>query len=229
MPGIVTLPDFPPPRRLAEGLMISVCWAAKGGSGTTVVAATMAIAAGAPTVLIDLAGDLPAVLGIPEPDGPGVFDWLASEAPASRLTALEVRVDGRSTLLPRGCVTSIAPERWVALATWLRSERRTVVVDAGSTGDPPRAVVRAADHALLVTRPCYLALRAAARSQARPTGIVLIDEPGRVLRARDIEAGLGVPVVATVLLDPAIARAVDAGLLRARVPSAFRHAVRLAA
>jgi MinD-like ATPase involved in chromosome partitioning or flagellar assembly len=141
--------------------MISVCWAAKGGSGTTVVAATMAIAASSPTLLIDLAGDLPAVLGIPEPDGPGVFDWLASEAPASRLTALEVRVDGLSTLLPRGQVTSIAPERWTALSAWLRSERRNVVVDAGSKGDPPPVVLRSADHALLVTRPCYLALRAA--------------------------------------------------------------------
>jgi len=209
--------------------MISVCWAAKGGSGTTVVAATMAIAAGAPTLLIDLAGDVPAVLGIPEPDGPGVFDWLASDAPASRLTALEVRIEGRSMLLPRGRVTTVAPERWALLATWLRSERRPVVVDAGSTGEPPPVMVRAADHALLVTRPCYLALRAATRSQARPTGVVLIDEPGRALRARDIEAGLGAPVVATVLLDPAIARAVDAGLLLARVPSAFRHAVRLAA
>jgi hypothetical protein len=180
-------------------------------------------------LLIDLAGDLPAVLGIPEPDGPGVFDWLASEAPASRLTALEVRVDGRSTLLPRGQVTPIAPERWTALSAWLRSERRNVVVDAGSTGDPPPVILRSADRALLVTRPCYLALRAASRSLARPTGVVLIDEPGRALRARDIECGLGAPVVATVLLDPAIARAVDAGLLLARVPSAFRHAVRLAA
>jgi MinD superfamily P-loop ATPase len=209
--------------------MISVCWAAKGGSGTTVVTATMAIAATAPTLLIDLAGDVPAVLGIPEPDGPGVFDWLASDAPLSRIGALELRIDAHTALLPRGEVTSIAPERWALLATWLRGERRTVVVDAGSNGRPPMAVVGAADHALLVTRPCYLALRAAVRTQARRTGIVLIDEPGRALRAGDIEASLGVPVVATVLLDPAIARAVDAGLLLARVPSAFRHAVRLAA
>ena len=46
--------------------MITVCWAAKGGSGTTVVAAAMAIAAPTPTLLIDLAGDVPAVLGVPE-------------------------------------------------------------------------------------------------------------------------------------------------------------------
>jgi MinD superfamily P-loop ATPase len=209
--------------------MITVCWGAKGGSGTTVVAAAMAIAAAAPTLLIDLAGDVPAVLGIPEPDGPGVFDWLASDAPAARLNALEVLADGHADVLPRGRAAQVPPTRWGELATWLRGERRSVVVDAGSVGEPPQAIVRAADHALLVTRPCYLALRAAVRQPTRPTGVVLVEEPGRALRARDIEASLGVPVVATVLLDPAIARAVDAGLLLARLPAGFRHALRLAA
>jgi hypothetical protein len=123
----------------------------------------------------------------------------------------------------------VTPERWSELATWLRGERRAIVVDAGSMGEPPSSIVRAADHALLVTRPCYLALRAAVRQQARPTGVVLVEEPGRALRAPDIEASLGAPVVATVLLDPAIARAVDAGLLLARLPAGFRNAVRLAA
>jgi MinD superfamily P-loop ATPase len=209
--------------------MITVCWAAKGGSGTTVVAAAMAIAAASPTLLIDLAGDVPAVLGIPEPDGPGVFDWLVSEAPTSRLPALEVRADGHAGVLPRGRTATVPPARWDELATWLRRERRNIVVDAGSASDPPPAIVRAADHALLVTRPCYLALRAAVRQPTRPSGVVLVEEPGRALRARDIEASLGVPVVATVLLDPAIARAVDAGLLLARLPTGFRNAVRLAA
>ena len=209
--------------------MITVCWAAKGGSGTTVVATAMAIAAGAPTLLIDLAGDVPAVLGIPEPDGPGVFEWLASDAPPARLNALEVPVDGHADVLPRGRAAQVPPTRWGELATWLRAERRSIVVDAGSVGEPPPAIVRAADHALLVTRPCYLALRAAVRQPTRPTGVVLVEEPGRALGAPDIEASLGVPVVATVLLDPAIARAVDAGLLQARLPIGFRHALRLAA
>jgi len=209
--------------------MITVCWAAKGGSGTTVVAAAMAIAGSDPTLLIDLAGDVPAVLGIPEPDGPGVFDWLASEASASRLSALEMRADSRTSVLPRGNVAHVTPARWDEFVTWLRGERRNVVIDAGSVGEPPSAIVRASDHALLVTRPCYLALRSAVRRSTRPTGVVLVEEPGRALRARDVEASLGAPVVATVLLDPAIARAVDAGLLLARLPAGFRHAVRLAA
>jgi hypothetical protein len=209
--------------------MVTLCWAAKGGSGTTVTAVAMALAAGAPMLLIDLAGDVPAVLGVPEPDGPGVFDWLASEASTSRLAGLELRADAHISVLPRGRPAQVPPARWDELATWLRSERRGIVVDAGSTGVPPPSVVRASDHAILVIRPCYLALRAAVRQPTRPTGIVLVDEPGRALRARDVEASLGVPVVATVLLDPAIARAVDAGLLLARLPAGFRHAVRLAA
>ena len=38
------------------------------------------------------------------------------------------------------------------------------------------------------------------------------------MRSRDVERCLGAPVVATVSVDPAIARAVDAGLLAARLP-----------
>ena len=57
-----------------------LCWSAKGGSGTTVVAAALALvlARQQPTTLVDLAGDIPAALGLPQPSGPGVADWLAS-------------------------------------------------------------------------------------------------------------------------------------------------------
>jgi len=209
--------------------LITVCWAAKGGSGTTVVATAMAIASSSPTLLVDLAGDVPATLGMPEPDGAGLFDWLRSDAPATRLAGLEVEALRHVTVLPRGRAESADPRRWVELAAWLRSDSRRVIVDAGSTPAPPADLVRGADHALLVTRPCYLALRAAIRHPARPTGIVLVDEPGRALGTRDIETSLGAPVVANVLLDPAVARAVDAGLLAARLPAGFRRAMQVAA
>jgi hypothetical protein len=209
--------------------MITVCWAAKGGSGTTVATAAMAIASSRPTLLVDLSGDIPAALGLPDPDGPGVYDWLRSDAPASRLGGLELDALEHVTVLPRGRAETAEPRRWSELATWFRSDSRRVVVDAGSTVAPPAELVRGADHALLVTRPCYLALRAAIRHPARPTGIVLVDEPGRALGVRDIESSLGVPVVANVLLDPAVARAVDAGLLTARLPAGFRRALQVAA
>ena len=63
---------------------VTVCWAAKGGSGTTVVAATIALACPTDSLLVDLDGELPAVLGLPEPAGQGVADWLVVRCPARR-------------------------------------------------------------------------------------------------------------------------------------------------
>jgi hypothetical protein len=63
----------------------------------------------------------------------------------------------------------------------------------------------------------------------RPTGIVLVDEPGRALTSTDVERALGVGVVAEVRLDPAVARAVDAGLLIARLPRSLSLSLRTAA
>jgi len=72
-----------------------VCWSAKGGSGTTVVAAALALlrAESRSTVLVDTGGDLPAALGIAEPAGPGIADWMAS--PAADADALH-RLESRS-------------------------------------------------------------------------------------------------------------------------------------
>jgi len=208
--------------------MITLCWAAKGGSGTTVVSAAIALAETEPTLLVDLDGDQPTVFGLPDPDGPGLHDWLRSEADPERLANLEMPVDRRLSLLPAGRIATADPERWSALADWLRRQRRRIIIDAGSPSPPP-ALFDVADHALLITRPCYLAVRAAVRQAVRPTGVVLIEEPGRSLRRSDIEASLGAPIVASCLNDPAVARAVDAGLLVSRLPRALRHQMRLAA
>lgn len=208
--------------------MITLCWAAKGGSGTTVVTAAMALATTEPTLLIDLDGDQPAVLGLPDPDGPGVHDWLRSEAEPARIDSLEIKVDQRIALLPAGRVGPVDPDRWSILANWLQHEPRNVIIDAGSR-QPARDLFEAAQHAWLVTRPCYLALRAAVAQNRRPTGVVLVDEPGRSLRPPDIEASLGAPIVAITLCDPAIARAVDAGLLVSRLPGGLKRQLREAA
>ena len=207
--------------------MISVCFAAKGGSGTTVVVASMGLSAHGPTWLIDVAGDLPAVLGIAEPDGPGVLDWLRSDAPPGRLNALALEVVPGMRLLARGIPGPAPTDRWPMLARWLTDQRADAIVDAGTA--PPAELAAVADRTLLVTRACYLALRAAVRRPTPATGVVLVAEPGRALGARDIEAALGLPVVATVLVDPAVARAVDAGLLASRLPGGMRRAMRAAA
>lgn len=199
-----------------------LCWSAKGGSGTTVIAAALALVLSQrnPTTVVDLAGDLPAALGIAEPTGPGVREWMASPtADAAALERLGVPVSDTLQLLPLGS-SSASAQRWTDLASALTNSN--TVVDAG-TGIPPAELVAAAEHTLLVTRPCYLALRLAAAAGVQPSGIVLVGEPGRALTARDIEHAVGAPVVAELHYDPAVARAVDAGLLAARLPATLSH------
>ena len=60
--------------------MLFICSSVKGGSGTSVVAASLAVTAllvhpDSTSLIVDLAGDQPAVLGLPEP-GHGLTHWM---------------------------------------------------------------------------------------------------------------------------------------------------------
>ena len=152
---------------------------AKGGQGTTTVAAATAVlaAAHAPTTLVthDLT-DAAALLGLPRP-------------------------------------SSSDPVR-VTEALWLASEP----VEGTAVAVTDAQVLVDADARYLVLRgPCYLALAAALRDDAAPDGIVLLREPGRSLTPRDVTEVTGTPVVAEVPVTEAVARAIDAGLLLARL------------
>lgn len=211
--------------------MLVACWSAKGGSGTTVVAASLAtvLARSAPTVLADLDGDVPACLGLAEPTGPGLADWLAAgdTVPPDALARLEVPVAPGLSVLPAGGTLPLAPGRGEVLAALLAADPRSVVVDCGSSpAGVALAVAAAASHSLLVLRPCYLALRRAVASPLRPSGIVLVEEEGRSIGVPEVEAALGVPVRAVVPTHQRVARAVDAGLLLARLPWGFERALR---
>jgi hypothetical protein len=202
--------------------VLTICWAAKGGSGTTVVSCALALlhARHDVTWLIDLAGDVPAALGLAEPSGPGVVDWVASpSAGEAALPTLGVAAGDQLLVIPRGNSTSAADSRrWALLGEHLARLSTMVVVDAGTCSPPPE-LASAAQFRLLVTKPCYLSLRRSiARDGVTPTGLILVNEPGRALRAEDVSAAIQVPVVADVSIDPAVARAVDAGLLAARLP-----------
>ena len=214
--------------------MLVACWSAKGGSGTTVVAAGLAavLARSSPAgaLLVDLDGDAPAVLGVPEPDGPGVAGWLAAGTgvPPDALSRLEVPVVEGLHLLPAGELPLPADgDRGAVLAALLAADRRPVVVDCGSVpAGAALAVAAAATQSLLVLRPCYLALRRALRWPLRPSGVVLVAEEGRTLGRRDVESVLGVPVRAVVAHEARIARAVDAGLLTSRLPGSLQRSLR---
>ena len=111
--------------------MVTLCWAAKGGSGTTVVAAALARTSELPSLLVDLDGELPAVLGLPEPDRPGVAEWLASDASAEHLAELLIDIGRQTWLLPWRSAPNVDawhhdtseshPARWRTLGDWLHA------------------------------------------------------------------------------------------------------------
>ena len=212
--------------------MLVVCWSPKGGSGTSVVTAAIALAmantSDRKVLTVDLAGDLPAVFGIAEPAGPGLSEWLAAgdDVGAAALHRLSIDVTESLQLLTWGRHSSPAAAesaRWRRLADHLANLDTDVVIDAGRT--PPPELVEVASRSLLVIRPCYLGLHRATSSAAQPTGVILVREPGRALSRSDVVRALGVDVVAEVPFDSAIARAVDAGLLAARLPAGLRRAL----
>jgi hypothetical protein len=218
--------------------VVIACWSPKGGSGTTVVAVSLArlLAGSGGALLVDLGGDAAAALGYPEPTGPGVAEWLAvgDRVPADGLARIEHRLSEELSLVRRGDGPLVDPARAEVLAAVLASDRRSVVIDCGRVvgideGEVGRILAATATHSLLVVRPCYLALRRAVAMSFRPSGVVVVNERGRALDASDVAEILQVPVVAVVDHDPSIGRAVDAGLLGNRVPSVLRRALRRAA
>ena len=208
--------------------MLIACWSVKGGVGTSVVAAAVSLALArhhpAGCVLADLAGDQPAVLGLAEPGGPGLVGWASTwpDVPPEGLGRLEVPVVEGLALLPAGAAGAPPTAGALrALGEALLVAPRPAVVDVGVLRGPDpvgRSLLDVATRSLLVVRPCYLALRRAVEAPARPTGVVVVDEGDRALRADDVARAVDAPVVAVVPAEPSVARAVDAGVLARRVP-----------
>ena len=218
--------------------MLIACWSPKGGSGTTVIAcdlaAVLARSAGPSggALLADLSGDAASVLGVADPTGPGLAEWLAAgpDIGSGALARLEVETGADLRLLawkPSDPDVRPAPGRAAALLEALSADPRPVVADCGAaTGGAGLALAAGAEVSLLVLRPCYLALRRALAAPVRPSGVVLVTETGRALGRRDVEEVLGVPVRAEVAIEEAVARAVDAGLLARRIPRSLERALR---
>lgn len=106
----------------------------------------------------------------------------------------------------------------------------TTVIDGGRIPNgpfdedttPPVAIDGLERYAVL-RGPCYVALSSLLVTGRRFDGVVLLVEPGRALSEGDVADVLGTPVVATIPIEPAIARSIDAGLL---LSSLHRHSAR---
>ena len=159
---------------------------------------------------------------------PGVADWLAAapDVPADALGRLEEPVGRR----PRArCAAGRARSPCRAaelLAGVLAAEPRPVVVDCGRLDPTPTTAAARAGCSPPAPAgrcsscgPCFLGAPPGAAAPLRPSGVVLVAEEGRALtrrrrRGRPRRAGRspgsGSPST--------VARAVDAGLLAARLP-----------
>ena len=201
-----------------------VCWSVKGGSGTTVVASTLALVHAEKSshgaLIVDLAGDVPAVLGLAEPSGIGVSEWFTQNENSSRmaLQSIAIQATANLQLISRGATPIDSTANFAELSASLTTFDLPIIIDAGC-GVVSADLLARASSSLLITRPCYLSLRRAAQLNVAPTGVILINEPGRALGKRDVESVIGAPVIAEITFDAAISRAVDAGLLASRLPS----------
>ena len=235
--------------------MVISCWSVKGGVGTTVTAVALALTIARRNPLggwlVDLGeppGDIAGVLGMGDAGMEGVADWLAAgeRSTPEALGRLAVPVvDGLSVVGPGSGYGDTPISRAQHLVAALAEQSLPVVVDCGrvdaaATQSANRDEVlgraamgamlaAAASTSLLVLRPCYLGLRRAVESEIRPSGVVVVHEPGRALGPAEVEDVIGVPVVACVDVDPAVARVVDAGMLAARMPRHFAKAIGRAA
>jgi len=221
--------------------MLIAFWSAKGGTGTSVFTAACALVLARDSResgraegvrVADLAGDLPAILGLGAEPDLGLADWLQAgpEAPTDALDRLLVEVAPGVGLLPSGDpsrLSASAPEAGAALAVALGHGGAPTLIDCGTARDPAsRAVVEVADVAVVVVRGCYVGLRRAVHSPAirHTAAAVFVEEPGRSLSANDVSDVLDVPVVARLPVKSQIGRAVDAGVLASRLPEPLARA-----
>ena len=202
--------------------MFTILSSPKGGTGTSVVAASLAIvsSSSSPTLLVDLAGDQAAILGLPQPPI-GLSDW-ANGMTYRDFDEIISLCHDNLYLAPTGTFDfeTLNANAWDKLLRALslkHSEGYNIIVDLGRA-DIPLALRKIVDTCYLVTRPCYLALRRAVDLETAFSGVIVVNEPDRVLTSRDVESVLKLKCVAEIPYTSEISRRVDSGLLKSRLP-----------
>ncbi len=215
--------------------MIVWYWSVKGGVGTSVVAAATAVRLAADdreATLVDLTGDQPALLGMiagSVPSEPGIGDWVAAgdgvaadaigrllEDVAPGLRLLRWGTQPGAEVLNEG-------RRRLVLALEMLARMGPVVVDAGLDPFELRSELAEPHRPVCVLRACYLALTRAQQVSGPYDRVVLVEEPGRALRTRDVASAVGASNVERVAWDPRVARSVDAGTIVSMLPPPLRR------
>jgi cellulose biosynthesis protein BcsQ len=206
--------------------MFTILSSPKGGTGTSVVAASLAIvsSSSSPTLLVDLSGDQAAILGLPQPPI-GLSDW-ANGMTYREFDEIISLCHDNLYLAPTGTFDfeTLNANAWDKLLRALslkHSEGCNIIVDLGRA-DIPLALRKIVNTCYLVTRPCYLALRRAVDLETAFSGVIVVNEPDRVLTSRDVESVLKLKCVAEIPYTSEISRRVDSGLLKSRLPIALQ-------
>ena len=125
------------------------------------------------------------------------------------------------------------PRPFVSKAQRLQStdlQWSNLIVDAGSANQIGATafdqLLNGADRSLLVVKSCFLAVHATVGLAHRAHGILVVSDEERRISEVDIAAAVGLPVLATVMVHPGVARAVDAGLLTGRLPRSFTRSLK---
>ncbi len=113
--------------------------------------------------------------------------------------------------------------RRLVLALEVLARIGPVVVDAGLDPFEIRSDLAASHRTVCVLRSCYLALNRAQRTPGPYDRVILVEEPGRALRVRDVAAAVGASSVERVAWDPRVARSVDAGTIVSMLPPPLRR------
>ena len=207
----------------SDGRIVAVA-GARGGAGTTTVAAMLARAI-KDSVVVDLdpigAGQAAFLADGAEPTLADVLAAVDDLDPRSLSAAMTPHASGRAVCAaPR--VASATSQQATRLLALLRGTVPVSVIDAGRGGDEAsRTVLRLADATLLVCGPDVGSMRGArAMGEVAGTGRVVLNHASRMrLSARDVARVLGEPPAIIVPADPAIRRAGESGRLPSRGPA----------
>jgi hypothetical protein len=104
-----------------------------------------------------------------------------------------------------------------------------VIVDAGTPSQIGTTVfdqlLNGVDRSLLVVKSCFLAVHASVGLAHQAHGVVVVSDEDRRITDSDVAAAIGLRVLASVSVQPAVARGVDAGLLSARLPRTYTRSL----
>lgn len=182
--------QLPPEGNAVTRTRTIVLTGARGGQGTTTVAAALALFAAdrAPTMLLT--------------DDP---------AAAAALLGIPTQTSGAVNVTPSMTLAAIGRDTPAII---------TVVDAGGKSAHPSLGLdlLEDAERYVVLRGPCYLSLASMLNDLGPlPDGVIVIAEEGRSLTSQDVADVLGVPVVAVVAAGPAVFRAIDAGLLLSRL------------